>query len=379
LNELRRRLRRTLAPTRLYYRLNEVRRFIASERQAAPGSVSALVRLRLLARGMTSDKLESYADAGLDRYWSDFDAARTGVLNGVYAELLDRKDMLHHILARLGLGPAIIGVIRRGSVAVQPAPDGGACEQALETVLNQHPNLLLRPLAATDARPPQLLVRQGAYYWLDGLRLDASALPTMFGTEPWLAVTAPLETGSDGAPAAEHFVKLVMLRDLHTAEPFCAYALQPVAPIDPGRTARLPDLLKIAARIDPASGNIGRAATFVRSDNGARRRFFDTHPVSGEAIAGRTVWRWPDAVALANRAMAGLPMIRAASFLLARTSDAYCIVDAANGLDIAAAQLHAPLLDDPRISAIHAAHVVRRPFAWLAGARSAPLPTATGR
>jgi hypothetical protein len=349
-------IRRSLAPTKLYYKFDEVRRFLASERKIAMTSTFSLGKLRLLMRGMTTDKQHIYTDAKIDRYWSDFDAARMGSFNGAYTELLERKDLLHRILSRLEVGPSVLGVIRRGAFLAQQ----GTGEEVLERFLPRLDSVLLRPLEEPQPSAPRLLARIGTDFEFDGAPAELPDLLRMFEQQPWLVLESPTGLAPNGVIGYRNLVKIVMMRDRQTATPFCAFALQPVEPILPGQRYRLADLLTIAARIDIDSGITGRAATVLRGGFRQERYLFDIHPLTAEPISGRCVPGWEDAVGVGLRVMAGMPMINAGSFLLVRCAGSYRIIDASNSLDVAAAQLHRPLLEDARISDLHATYVARR-------------------
>ncbi len=349
------RARRLLAPTRVYYRLNVLRRFLAQDRVASRGERLSLARARLLLRGMTGDKRYLYADAPIGSYWPDFDASRPGAFNGSYAEMLDRKDALHHLMDRLRFGPPVVGVIRRG--AFLPQGDGG--ETTIAQFLAEVRCAIVRPLLGPEPSPPWLLVKHGTSFELDGRVLDGASVEAILREGFYLVAEVPEDFLAGGEPARLEFLSIAMLRDRQTRQPFCAFALKPLATGGGSAATPLRDLLATAARIDPATGVLGRAASVVRGPR-PERLFLAVDPATGEAIEGQRVPDWEAALATAHRAMNHLPMINAATFLLLRGRQGYMVVDASNRLEVAAAQLHGPLLGDARLRAARAALLSRR-------------------
>ena len=303
--QLARNIRRLLS--RNYRRFDAVRRFLAVEKRNAARAGAGL-RPAMLLRGLTSDKAAIYDARRLARYWPDFDATGGHRTNGSYAALLDHKDLLHNLLARLDAGPAVLGLVRRGRYRPFDQPH----DRELDEFIGSVDAVLLRHLDVRDPEPPRLLRRNGSVLLLDSTPVDTGTLAATLAARTTLVVASPTSLAAGGiGPTALRFV--TMLRDPASGTPFCAFVLRPA-----DAAASLGDCL----------------ATAVPAENDSDRE---------------------TAAALADRVMRALPMLRAASFVLARDAEGFRIVDASNVLDVAAAQRHGPLLDDPRIEAAYTA------------------------
>lgn len=300
-------LRRLLSPTRNYRRFDAVRRFLAVEKRHSTRTGTG-PRPAMLLRGMTSDKAAIYDAERLDRYWPDFDATGGHRTNGFYTALLDHKDLLHNVLARLDAGPTVLGLIRRRHYRAFDQRQESGIDELLATI----EAVLLRPLDEPEPGPPRLLRRSGHGLLLDGQPVGADSLAAQLATGTTLVVAAPASLAAGNTGRASRFV--TMLRDPGSGIPFCAFMLR-------------------SAEADATS-------------------FADCLAAAAPAEMDSEYER---AAAVATRVMRALPMLRAASFLVVGDTAGHRIIDASNVLDVAAAQRYGPLLDDPRIAAAHAA------------------------
>jgi len=93
-----------------------LKKFIKDELRQQNRNVKLTARLACFVRGFNSNKagLFDFKGSGYSSFYSDFERNKVRKFNKVHGLLLDRKDIFHSQMARLGLGPRVIGTIVDG-------------------------------------------------------------------------------------------------------------------------------------------------------------------------------------------------------------------------------------------------------------------------
>src|SRR5690554_4148835 len=125
-----------------------LKKFIKDELRQQNRNVKLTARLSCFVRGFNSNKagLFDFKGSGYSSFYSDFERNKVRKFNKVHGLLLDRKDIFHSQMARLGLGPRVIGTLVNGGFYKYGSPVAKALD---EFYLECQGTVLVRPVKKT--------------------------------------------------------------------------------------------------------------------------------------------------------------------------------------------------------------------------------------
>jgi hypothetical protein len=322
-----------------YRRARVYRRLVRDEVRYGRAELGWFKRMGYLLKGFNSDKsylydLEQYP---LDSYWSDIEENKVRAFNLVHSLLLDRKDIFHVQMAKLGAGPLVVGTLIDGRF--YPYPPGK--EQSFASLVDSLPDdTLVRPLRGTGFGKTVRWLQMGERgLELGRSRPDRAAIPAHLALSiGWWQIMAPV--GISRASYAyrlfqkrKNLLRITTLRCPESGAAFPAFAIQVIGEDSP-----------LYARVDLETGVLGQGVRLLRVKS--RKECHACQPDNGARIDGVTVDQWPQALALATRVHDALPTLAAVSWQLALSEQGWQIVNATNRLDAEWAQLHEPLSEN---------------------------------
>jgi hypothetical protein len=283
--------------------------------------------------------------------------ARTRLINGNHAVLLDDKAVFHRFLGdRPNLLPAVHGIIRKGAVET-PDRTVPHCQTGpwLAALAREHRKLIVKPCTGGGGKGVMVLRGCDAGLTLnerpvheDDLRQvvadsDGSMVSECVVQHPQLAGLYPRTTNT---------LRVLTMQDDECA-PFIAAAVLRIG----SRSSEPTDNWTqggLSAGIRLSTGRVGPAASYPAGR--ASLDWCDRHPDSGAQIAGTTVPHWPQIADGLLALMRTLPMLRYVGWDVAVTEDGFRILEGNNFSDVNLLQIHGPLLQDERVAAFYRRH-----------------------
>lgn len=357
---------------KLYMRLRVYRSFLRNERAVGGLNPFSLGRYRYFLAGLNSDKRYLYThDPDLRNYWSDFDCQRTRAFNKAYGMVFDRKDILHRVLARMNVGPRVLGLVRDGFFYPEDGTEPRRLHDAPDCLPAQ---FLLRKVGPSFSRGMYWVCRRNGQWLFNEHPVEEGRLLEFLGEGWWMAFEHLEQAASGYAagifPQTPNFLHLTVLRCHETGAPYCAFATQMIGaarcPAQQKTVEHRPeperryDRYAFSAPVGLEAGVLGDAVELEQQGARWDIRFHSAHPQSKANIAGVQVDDWQAAKLLVEEVTTALPMINAVTWTLLHTDKGFIIVDGSNRLDVVNAQLHGPLLEDQPIRDFHHKHLLRR-------------------
>ncbi|HVS02913.1 MAG TPA: sugar-transfer associated ATP-grasp domain-containing protein [Thermoanaerobaculia bacterium] len=308
-------------------------------------------------------------NAEQEAYLSDRDWVRTlSRINGAYTVLLQNKLVLHRLLAghRDHL-PEVYGVLWRGRFLPEPGSGTDSLPGLLDRVerAGGGTGLVVKPVEGAFGRGIQMLrpaADEGDDAWtVNGQRLERRSLLDRLAAaaiaEPQLVseIVHQAAYACGLYPHSSNSLRVVMMRDPASAEPFVAAAVQRVGvaasrPVDNFTAGGL------SAPVHVASGEIGMALQRIGGDPPVRHA---VHPETGAPIRGVLVPGWRDVQERLTSMMQTLPFIAYVGWDVLITEGGFKVLEG-NANPDPNLQVHSPLLKDPRVLRFCRAHGVRR-------------------
>jgi len=339
---------------KVYLRGRTYRRLLKDERNAVAKPKSIRQRIGYLALGFNSDKANLYGPkASLKRYWSDIDANKVRAFNRTHGLLLDRKDIFHAQMARLGYGPKALGMVNRG--LFYPAENEVALSVA-DMLRSLPKGAVIRSISGTGFGHRLIVLNEALFAAGLERQVDGEErvipLQEALTNGQWLVLN-PIHQKARGyaeslCPGSWNSISVTTLRRPESQLPFVAFATQRIGE----------DNNRCYALIDRDIGVLGPAAQLIETP--PWKRFLDFFPESGRAIAGVHVDEWETAKRTVLNVHKALPGLIAATWHLLQTDAGYRIIGAGNKLDVRAYQLHRPLLENQQVKQVRDTHL-RRP------------------
>ncbi|WP_445005274.1 hypothetical protein [Halomonas mongoliensis] len=128
-----------------------LKKFIKDELRQQNRNVKLTDRISCFVRGFNSNKAElfDFKGRGYSSFYSDFERNKVRKFNKVHGLLLDRKDIFHSQMARLGLGPKVVGTIVDGRFYKHGSSEA---KDSDELYFECRGNALVRPVKRTGLR-----------------------------------------------------------------------------------------------------------------------------------------------------------------------------------------------------------------------------------
>jgi hypothetical protein len=326
---------------RAYRRARVYKRLVRDEVRYGRVELGWRKRMGYLFKGFNSDKsylydLEQYP---LDSYWSDIEENKVRAFNLVHSLLLDRKDIFHVQMAKLGAGPPVVGTLVNGRF--YPYPPGE--ERSFEALVDSLPeDTLVRPLLGTGFGKTLRWLHMGERgLELGRSRADREAIPARQAlSSGWWQIMGPAGISKASyaerlLPGRKNLLRITTLRCPESGAVFPAFAIQVIGEDSP-----------LYAQVDLESGVLGQGVRLLRGKS--RKECHACQPDNGARINGVVVDQWPQPLELAIRVHDALPTLAAVSWQMALSGQGWQIVNATNRLDAESVQFHGPLFKNDR-------------------------------
>lgn len=328
-----------------YRRAKVYRKLYRDEIQYGRKDFSWLKRVGYLLKGFNSNKSYLYdlENHKLDDYYKDLDVNKVRASNLVHGMLLDRKDIFHNQMARLKVGPNILGTFVGGSFYPHQGGEALSCEEGITRLPE---GVLVRPSGSDGYRRTlrKLVVQDGKKYIVksgDDLASASEVAPTEIGEifkkgkwkilEPIRIDQSYLDSVKEGVFG---LLRITTRRNKNNGDVSIQYAIQQI-----GKTQL------IYCSIDLNTGKLGQGLRILADDY--VKQAFTAHPETGNKIDSVAVSNWEKAKELVLYTHRSLPNINAATWHLVETDKGWKIINAANRLDTVVRQcLIGPFKDD---------------------------------
>src|SRR5690554_638878 len=307
-----------------------LKKFIKDEIRQQNRNVKLTARLSCFVRGFNSNKagLFDFKGSGYSSFYSDFERNKVRKFNKVHGLLLDRKDIFHSQMARLGLGPRVIGTIVNGCFYKYGSPEPKALN---ELYLLCQGTVLVRPVKRTGLRRTLSYIHEE-----DGFReireLGKSierSVPIEYLMQGHWQVLEGVERKSLGVPGS-------------------------VVPVEAN------PVLRVTTLKSNLTGDITPAFSFISYSCLGRKEYIEVKVESGALtekvsvdndgqvsrgeIVGEVVTLdgYGEAIEQAVYAHYAFPNLNAVSWWLLKTTEGWSIINASNKLDTHIAQVYRP-------------------------------------
>ena len=317
-------------------------------------------RIALVRRGFLPERaagLYRLDTHDLSDYVSDRDRIEKTRDINLVPELLDDKLLFAHLMQALAVPhPRVHAVVRGGEIR---RVDGDA--SSLPDTIRRHGTVVVKPIQGTLGRDVHRVSPADSRFSLDGRAIDEAGLVAWIRSLRGHLVTEHMEQAVYARRIYPHTTNTLRIVTMFDGEPFIAVALHRFGvassvPVDNFSRGGL------CCRVDLATGTLGPGGR--RAAPGRGLTWHETHPETGERLAGRAVPMWSEitdaVVDLAGR----LPSLPYVGWDVIPTERGPVMLEGNNSTDVDLLQIHRPLLLDPRVRAFFARYGVgvrRRP------------------
>lgn len=347
------------AAGRLWHRFVNILEIINKEiRFSRNNRMPVARRLALLRAGFLSESGLLYEQSGhsdLKDYLTDWGRLeRTARLDEPWVSILDDKLSFWGFMRNFSEHVApVLGVVRGGRLVRLEATGSAPAAAGLAALRTK---LVLKPCSGSGGMGICVYAYHDGSHALDGEPLTDVALLDRLAGEIWLVCPFLEQAGYARAvfPAVTNTIRLLTLYDEEAGEAFLARAVHKFGRRGTGAVDNW-EKGGISARIDLASGRLGKGACFYPE---RRLRVYADHPDSGAPIEGAAIPDWSAVrdglVELASR----LPFLPYIGWDVVVTDGGYALIEGNNRPGVSALQVHGPLLDDPRVRRFYERHHV---------------------
>lgn len=340
-------------------------------------------RLWLWRRGFTSeaDLLFDIDDGNHEQYLSTIQQERSTEIANSWTATASNKLVGHMLFSSFPEHlPELYGIVESGTLkrtsplldvppweqspeATKAAPDGGGVSRSpafewIDTYLDEHSALLLKPVYGR-AGNGVLVCRKGPEsntYDVNGETETRDEFVALVeGLEEYLAMEYVTQAGYADQLYAEstNTLRIMTFWDYEKDEPFVGPVIQRIgtthsAPTDNWSNGGL------SAELDE-DGTMSSGVQWLSEEGDVR--WFDTHPVSGQQIAGAQVPNW-DGIREQVLELASIyPYLPKIGWDVLPTGDGeFKILELNPRAGTRSLQIHSPLLEDPRIREFYDHH-----------------------
>lgn len=322
--------------------------------RANRGIVPARRQVALWRKGFYAASAQLYDLDGCSAadYVSDLErAVRLGRLNA-YPHVLDDKLVFALYLRRFGAPtPAVHAVVHDGVVT----PLATGLGDDLRTLVRAAGRVVVKPRLGSGGQGVDVLTWDGS-----AVRATGASTPEAAVRSGRLLVTEHVEQHPYARalhPGSANTVRLLMLRDPASGEPFVTAAVQRIGTRPSGCVDNW-GRGGLSAAVDVGTGVLGPAV--AKPAPGEPLVWHDCHPETGARITGVSVPHWQRVVAEVERLGRLLPGARYVGWDVVVTADGFTVLEANNRSDVNLFQVHSPLLADDRARRFARAAGLRR-------------------
>ena len=310
-------------------------------------------RVRAWRSGFSSKAwlLYNLAENNPDLYVADLrQELKIYKINGFSNPIVGNKLVLSRLLATHQIPhPDVVSIIHDGQLFDAGAPFDPDMPQALSRTLDRFPSQVFRPTWSGSGQGVFFLSRDD-----DGLKLNGNELTLeevcAFLSELDRYLSTEFQEQAAYArkiyPGSTNTLRILSIWDMSNGAPFIAavthrFGTSRSAPIDNWHLGRG----GVCASVDPATSTMGKASTRTSDDELIR---VSSHPDTAEPIEGVVIPGLSNCIEGLLKAASQLPFCPLIGWDVVITEDGFSILEANTLPGFAVAQIHTPLLQDPR-------------------------------
>jgi hypothetical protein len=283
---------------------------------------------------------------GFAAYVSDLErATRLEALNDpVQRYLLNDKLVTFLYLRALGAPTPEVYGYAHGEHAVLFEQHGQG--DGLGRLLEAHPRLVVKPRGASGGVRFCLVELIDGTTSVNGRRV-ADIRECLGGSVVISQFVEQHAYASEVFPGATNTLRLLILRDRETREPFVAAGVQRFGT---ERSRPVDNVSKggLTAGVDVETGVLGPLVAIPSRSKPRPVRWHDVHPDTGVRVSGSVVPHWGEVQAEVTRVMTSLEGSNCVGWDVVITPDGFSILEGNNRPDVNLHQVHAPLLMEER-------------------------------
>jgi hypothetical protein len=268
-------------------------------------------RISYLAKGFNSDKSYLYecGSKELARYLSDVEVNKVRKFNRIHGILLDKKDIFHNLMSRLGVGPELHGVFSEGHFYRRGDKVALGLNEAIGKIQD-----------GSTVRPIDTCFTHGAFYRVS----NDNGKKVLVNEVGELHIENAMKHGIWNvfdalATREDAFVRITSFRN-ESGEVNILYAIQQIGLKSP-----------VYCLVDIGSGILRDGVKIDREQYKKTRVVY--YPGTGDRVKGCLVRNWQAAKEIVLYTHRALPNINAATWYLVPTESGWLILDASNKLD----------------------------------------------
>ena len=277
---------------------------------------------------------------------------KTPLINGPWRAFTEHKLFFSQWLESLhpGITPKVYGLMAHGGYHPVPGRGINPNSDSLEATLRRQGRLILKPEAGGGGQGVVSLEwRDGACHWNNERLGDPTALAAKVGNIEDGLVLEHLSPGSYARaiePSGLHTMRILSLWEKNENRPFIGAAVQRLATVQSGLVDNwAKGGLSVAVNLE--TGMLGAAVRF--NARTGEKQVFSHHPDTWQAITGTLVPGWSALQDLLRQLARELPWLPYLGWDVMMTDEGPRIIEANGYTGVTLFQVHAPLLNNPRI------------------------------
>jgi hypothetical protein len=297
------------------------------------------------------DNREGWTQYVSDRAWK----ARTTYLNGAYRLLLNDKLVMHRLLTNHGdYLPELFGVVEGSAFTPEPSCKADTLIELLRHRRHADPGggVVIKPSRGSEGRDVRIVrFHQDAFCSVDGRSCSEREVHERLwdgaGSDPQIvtALVRNAEYARTLYPHTSNTIRILMMRDAKTGEPFVAAAVHRIG-VEKSRPVDNFSAGGLAAEVDADSGVLSAAC--AKPVNGRIQRF-SSHPGTEATIEGIEVPGWSSMKDGLKDILRNIPGIKYVGWDIVMKKKGFKILEGNSRPGMRILQVKKPLLDYQRV------------------------------
>lgn len=273
-------------------------------------------------------------------------------INGPVARsVLRNKLLFENVVGSLARVPKTYVVVERGTVtALHPGWQSTNVTRFVSFLVSTGSSVIIKPVDSSEGRGVHRLEATADGLTLDKLPTSEEAVRSVLNSSPSVMVCELIEQGGFSGrafPGAVNTIRVVTMVDPDNGEPFVVSALHRFgtsksAPTDNASRGGIRSL------VDTETGVLSAAGTSRAFHRTGHKWPFDTHPETGEQLAGIVLDGWEDVKLLIFDVLKKLPFLLYVGWDVAITERGIVLVEGNHSPNLTQ-QVAGPYLADKRV------------------------------